>query len=419
MVIVEYIVMSEQNSLFFISENKKTALRVQTKIMLARETDEFVHSSYEGCFEDVKKQQPKIVLFDIEEHEEEFFEFLNKLRQTKSVRHIPVIPIFKNIDEEILCSAFEAGISDFLTIDSTDSEFTVRILLAMRKSEHASDIESKNSILSQLKILDKKTGIYAKNYTYTIIKAQSKKCIGTFAVIAPDVNTRNKLSPEHLATLIKNNIRISDFIGFSGDFKIYTWFPKTEPENVLSILNKIKKLLPAECKISAGVAKSGEIDFDRAEEAANKALSRALLRENSFVIAREKDELKEQFKENPDEYKNFKIFRQNFFKKLHKIVSPIFFRTQKIIEEKLFETEISQEISEEGCYFVLKNDICKSRFCITCPGYTRVNIDISHICSEEEYKDKISLNTDEITPEKISDILDNFVKTYQALLNNN
>ena len=140
-----------------------------------------------------------------------------------------------------------------------------------------------------------------------------------------------------------------------------------------------------------------------------------MLKENAFVIAREKDELKEQFRKNPDEYKNFKIFRQDFFKKLEKIVSPIFFRTQKIIEEKLFQTEITHEISEDGCFFILKNDSCNSTFRLTCPGYTRVNIDIAHFCEHEEYKDKISMNIDEVTPEKISALLDDFIKTFQHL----
>lgn len=410
--------MTERNSLFFISGSKKTALVVQTKIMLARETDEFVHADFQGCFDDVKKACPSVILFDVSGHEKEFFDFLNKYRQTPALQSIPIIPVFKEIDEDTLCTAFELGISDFLTLRASDSEFTVRILLAMRQKERESDFENKKNILSQLKILDKKTGIYAKNYTYTIIKAQSKKCTGSFAVIAPDVNTRNKLSPEHLASLIKNNIRISDFIGFSGDFKIYTWFPETEPENVLYILNKIKKLLPAECKISAGVAKTSETDFDRTEEAANKALSRALLKENSFVVARAKEEINDTSVKNPDDYKNFKMFRQDFYKKLEKMISPVFYQTQKIMEEKLFETKIVQEIKDDGCYFELKNEYCSSVFRITCPGYTRININTIHNCGENEYKDKVCMDIEEVNSQKISATLDDFIKTFQCLVNN-
>ena len=66
-------------------------------------------------------------------------------------------------------------------------------------------------ILSQLKILDKNNQVYTENYTYTILKEESKKDWGTFVVAAPDINIRSKISPENLMNTIKKQCALAIF----------------------------------------------------------------------------------------------------------------------------------------------------------------------------------------------------------------
>lgn len=414
--------MNAENTIFFISDNEKNAASVQSKIMLLRAVDDFVHIDYKNCFEKIKIVAPAVVFFEVKNKQNEFLSFMNKVNQTPSLKNVSIIALFEKIDEELLCSCFEAGISDFLTLNATDSEFTVRILWAIQKKNRTLDFNNKKNILSQLDILDDKTGIYTKNYTFTILKEESKKNSGSLAVIAADINTRNSFSIEQLALTVKKNIRSSDTIGFAGEFKLYVWFPETEEGKILAILEKIKKQLPHECTISAGIAKNHNEALELTEEKANNALSRALLKENSFAIASEKKEnivssvllSSSSVTEKSDgTYKNFKLFKQNFYKKFEKIISPIFYQTHKIIEEKFFETKVSHEIKENECYFHIKNEKCDSNFKINYPGYTKINIDISHNVDSEIFANKVSMELDEINGTKITKLLDEFVKDYQ------
>lgn len=404
--------MKSENTVFLISKSTNAAEIVQSKILLMRNIDDFVHVDYKNCFEEISKAHPCAIFFDVRDHEEEFYEFIKKIKQTPSLSTASVILLFNTVNEEVLCNAFEAGISDFLTLNSFDSEFTVRVLWAIQKKEHAQDFQNKKNILAQLNILDKKTDIYTKNYTYTILKEQSKKKSGTLAVIAPDVNTRSKLSPQLLASIVRKNVRITDTLGFSGDFKLYAWFSHANPQTVVDILEKIKKQLPPQCTISAGIAQS--TSFDIAEENANKALSDALLAENSSVVYKETK--KEEVQGEVVSYKNYKMFKQNFLKKFENIVSPIFYQTQKIIEEKLFETSVKQEINENESIFLLKHDDCESVFKITYPAYTKINIDLIHKTPSGVFENRVRFEIEELDPDRISALLDDFIKEFQKFI---
>ena len=120
--------MKPENSVFFISKSEKAAAFVREKLLFSRAADKFVHIGYENCYENVKLHTPQVIFYDIRFNQSEFFEFLKKVKATPSLDCSSVILIFEKVDEELLCSAFEAGITDFLTFSATDSEFTVRVL---------------------------------------------------------------------------------------------------------------------------------------------------------------------------------------------------------------------------------------------------------------------------------------------------
>ena len=153
------------------------------------------------------------------DNEEEFLNFVQKIRQNDNTKTCSIILLFEEFDENTLCSAYEKGITDFLTLDATETEFTIRTLWCLKKRENLYESQNKKDILSQLKILDKNNQVYTENYTYTILKEESKKDWGTFVVAAPDINIRSKISPENLMNTIKKTVRSCDILGYASDFK--------------------------------------------------------------------------------------------------------------------------------------------------------------------------------------------------------
>ena len=116
--------------------------------------------------------------------------------------------------------------------------------------------------------------------------------------------------------------------------------------------------------------------------------------------------------------KNFKLHKENFVKKLEAILSPLFYQTQKRNEEKLFETKITQSVNEEKSWFKLENENGKSSFEISCPGFTKINIQVIHDIKDSEMKaEKLYIERDELTEEKIDYLLNSFIKDFQNYTN--
>ena len=139
-----------------ITDSEETENEVKTKVLLLRNSDAFESIRHDYCFEKVKESNPSLVFYHYTDgNEEKLLNFLQKINQTKSLRATPVILLFEEFDVNILCSAFEKGITDFLTVDSTETEFTIRTLWCLKKREKIYESESSKDILSQLKIIDK------------------------------------------------------------------------------------------------------------------------------------------------------------------------------------------------------------------------------------------------------------------------
>lgn len=407
-----------QNIIVLITEDEKFAQKIQKKVLLLRDSDDFKVIGYQNCFEQIKAYAPVLIFYHLPEklsESEDFLNFVQKAKQTKSVACSSIILLYEDLDENYLCSAFEKGISDFLPYDATDSEFTIRTLWGLQKREILAQAEGKNDILSQLKIIDNANHVYTENYTYTILKEESKKNWGSFVVLAPDINIRSKISPQTLMNSIKKTVRACDILGYATDFKIYLWFRQTDKENVLHVLEKIKTSLTSDFTISAGYVETKSLAFDEAEELANKALSKALLKGNTFLYAKEPKKKEVNIEMN---IKNFKLHKENFVKRLEAILSPLFYQTQKRNEEKLFETKITQSVTEEKSTFTLENDKGKSTFNVSYPGFTKINIQIMHDIKDSELKaEKLFIDKDELSEEKVDYLLSSFIKDFQNYTN--
>ena len=257
--------MNTENNILLITDNSIVSDLIKNKLLLLRNIDKFSAAKYENAFSVIKKEKPCIVFYYIDKgkkRESEFLNFINKVSQNPDFSQCQIIPIFSKTNDELLCSAFEHGISDFLNIKSSDTEFTLRVLWALQKKELERNLETKKNILAQLNIVDKENDLYTKDYINKIIKTKSENGKGALAVVAPDVNTRSILSPAHLASIIKKNIRATDVIGFANDFKLYLWFEKTKAKDTTTIFSKIKNELPKNCTISAGIVELNNSSFE-------------------------------------------------------------------------------------------------------------------------------------------------------------
>lgn len=251
-----------KNNIVLITENFRLAQKIKSKLVLLRNNDGFDIVEPENCLAEIREKKPSVVFFHVSKfNEDEFFDFLQKIKQSEDLKNISIILLYDFFNEDILCSAFELGITDFISTKSTETELTVRTIWALQKQEKNSEIQYKSDLLKNLKILDKQNGVFTENYTAEKIKEEITKSNGSFVVIAPDINVRNKISPNLIMKTIKSLIRKSDIIGFASDFKFYLWLKNSNKNNVLNILNKIQKNLSLDFSISAGFMEAKTMIF--------------------------------------------------------------------------------------------------------------------------------------------------------------
>lgn len=413
-----------KNNIILITDNGNITKKLQDSVLLLRENDYFESVRTINCFENIKTKNPTVIFYHLSKtidefsttKEEDFFNFLSKIKQNKNLKDTSVILLYDNLNEETLCIAFEKGISDFISIHASDTEFTIRTLWCMQKKNILADNEKKTSILLQQNILDKNNEVFTEKYTHSILKEESLKNWGTFVVIAPDINIRSKISPHSLMATIKTIVRNNDILGFASDFKIYLWFRETKKEDVLKILEKIKTCLTKAFTISAGFIEIKNIEFDVAEEIANEALKKALLIGDTFICAKDTDKKFPEVENNP--VKNYKSFKEKNSKKLENLLSPLFYQIQRRIEEKIFETKIEQEVTKEKSLFILKNKYGKSSFIISYSGLTKAKIETVHEIKNKKHEKEISfIDLENITEKIIEKNMENFINKFKNYTN--
>ena len=168
--------------------------------------------------------------------------------------------------------------------------------------------------------------------------------------------------------------------------------------------------------ICAGYIDTKNLEFDKAEEYANKALSKALLKGNTFIHAQEQKKKEVNLEIN---IKNFKAQKENLSKQLESILSPLFYRTQKIYEEKLFQTKIIQNVANGKGLFKLENEKGQSTITVSYPGYTKINIEIIHNITGEDLKaEKLHVEAQELDEKKLEYLLNSFIKDFQNYTQN-
>ena len=233
--------------------------------------------------------------------------------------------------------------------------------------------------------------------------------------IAPDTEMKNRCSLDFLASILKQNLRDDDEIGFSTD-SVYVLLPNTNIQGALDVYNKIKKILKESCTISAGIMKlSSDISTVQFIKSVDFALSDALLLKNNAVVQESIADYNASnwLDKSNKKHKSFKLFKKSFMKKLETVIAPVFYQKQQIAEQRLFQAEIEQYTNEKNSRFSIKKGNIHSIFDITYPGAVKINIDIFKNINEDVAPIRKSYDLNDLTEKVLSNLLDKFIRDFQ------
>ena len=396
-----------------------------SKINLLRGSDQVQVYNQSDALNILRRSTPEMIVIYADIYTTRSFDLISDLRLMPTYANIPILLVCERIEQEFILSAFDEGISDYITLDSSEPEFLMRILWCLQKSTLVKKCADNTEQLINLDVIHKDTYFYQEEFVDKIFGASVKNFIeqrkvASFLIVTPDIDSKYKLSGALLGTILKKTLRSTDIVGVKDENKFYILLPNTKIEHVQGLHERLQDELTKEYTVSIGAAAVDETDFKQIEKSAKIALQDALKQGNELITYKSETAKSTGWLDSSDmsaPHKNFKLFKQSFTKKLNNVIAPIFYQIQKAYEENLFQTKINQVSSEGKSIFSLKSDMVESTLTITYPGFSKINIDMNHRHEAGEENNRITLNLSELDESKLTAILEKFIKEYRNLTN--
>ncbi len=407
---------NNKNNIIIVSDNSNILETLVSKVLLLRKNDCVIPLTYSEVLAKIETEKPVCVLLHECKSREITIQTITQIKELNP--EICVILLYEQNDADFILNAFDCGADDLCDVSSENYELVIRIIKAL-KTASVKKINSRNEdLLAKNAIIDELTGFYNYKYANDLYEAQLLKSIGQsgiFAVISPAEESKKNFSIEKLADAVKKSVRYEDIVSLGKGAKIYIMFPKSEVLGVEQVINKIKTNYGLNFNLKAGLFEYKDEDFKQIEKNALNALSEALFSDKNINILENKTETLDDWltEESGETPKNFKLFKQTFNKKLEKVIAPVFYRLQKIYEEKLFDTKINQYVNEEECVFHLKNENQDSRLKIVYPGFSKIMVYIIHEGFDSPENSEISLPLSKITQSELIKMVENFIKEFR------
>ena len=235
-----------------------------------------------------------------------------------------------------------------------------------------------------------------------------------FLAISSNETSKFLLNQTTLETVILSNIRKNDILINYAANKYFALLFDIDVESAKKLWSKICASIPE--PIYAGIVK---ITGKNRQQLINNAL-------NELHLEINKAKKIEKLSNNPiislsksnsekNSYTNFKMFRQNFCKKIEQVISPVFYQIQQKYANKLSSVNLQQGTGDGYGIFYIKGKNSNSCFKVSSAGFSKINIDITYQKDSENIDSKrITLEPEELESGLLEDLLEQFINEYKT-----
>ena len=394
------------NKIVLVSDDSDFFDYIRSKLEL-RKSDELFLFNFDSVPEKLHLLKTSVIIVNSENAEEKTLDLLNLFQGT------PIIVSSYNEDEVFRRKCFRAGMFDFMPLLTPDVEFRARLIPALsvasllEKNLQYRKFLVKNEIISQDSevfldygcILDKEL---------EEINAGLKKAV--LVAISPSDKTKFLLKPALIESVVLNNIRKNDILMNYAPNKYFLLLFDTDVKSTQKLMEKINYQLPE--KIYSGIC---SITNQKRQQLINEALNKLHqdinIGRNEVCIREKVDKLP---LTNNVSNMNFKMFKQEFGRKIEQVITPVFYQIQQKYLKQLIGVTLEQ-YSDNACgSFFIKGKNSSSSFRITSPGFSKINIDITFQRDATTVDAKrITLEPEELEAGLLEDLLEQFILEYK------
>ena len=411
--------MASDSNIILITNENNVAEVLKPRLVLLRGIDNISIARYEEAVDSIKKNSPDTVLVYCDKNKSEFLTLLKEIKSNEHLKTTTILLVTREYDQDFVLSAYDEGISDYFTIQADDAEILMRTIWCLKKNALVNKVAKQNKLLIDLNVVDEKTKFHSSKYAQTVfdneIKTLDARGIkAAMMLVTPRDDDKERLDENILSLAIKSSTRNSDIIAHGTCGKFYILLPKTSKNGALCVWDKIKDITGENANIKSAVIEVENLDFKAIQHRLLSMVSQGESLSDAISVEESDTQESDWLNDLNSKQKNFKLFKQAFTKKLEKVITPVFYQIQKIYEDKLFKTNIEQYSNSSESLFSLKRLKRTSELKITYPGFSKINIDIEHKGLDSAENKRISLDLTELTEEKLTDILEEFIKDFDT-----
>lgn len=403
------------NTVLLVTNKEDVVNTLSKNLVLLRASDAVQTCTYEDAPDVVYDKRPDIVIVHENEERSKTINIIKYLKEKRIFDNTNIILLVDSYDRDFILSAYDEGIDDYFTINSDPSEMLIRVINCIKKSEQNKSVKNLKYYLSSYGIISGQSGFYSAKFAQEIFELElinSNFTDGVFMIVTPDEEGKKVFSENKMTHAITESVRSCDVIAEASGSKYYLLL-NTDVNGALVILNKIKSLLPENLTVKAGIAEIRSRKFTEVEKHAVCALNEAFLNNTDYIVYLNHENVTENwFADEQNEEKSYKFFKGVFNKKLEKVIAPVFYRLQKIYEDRFVNTKIEQFTDEKQSVFRLITSRNESRLKIVYPGFSKVIVYIVHSGLDSPENREITLPINMITQKEISDIVEDFIKEF-------
>lgn len=408
----------KNKSIILISDNKKVETELAEKLLLLRNSDDIETLGFDAIQDLFKKYYTDVILLDSYGRETSIETQIRYIKEQD--RHVFLILLSKSSEPDFIAGMYDCGIDDYILPSSTPADILIKVVNAIKRAEERRIAYKNELLLKELDVISSESGFYTERCANELINQEFEALAdGVFMIVTYDELDRARFSLDALRSALSLSVRKSDTVVELKTSKFYILLPNTDINGGIAVFRKIKENLQEAFRLKAGIEKITSKDFRIIEQKASAALSEAMLSANDYCIYTEKEQALQEKDWNIEiepEKKDFKLFRQKFLKKTENVITPVFYRLQKVFEDELPDTKIEQSTDEFQCIFHLKSLKQTSRLTIVYAGLGKIVLYITHSGLDSPENREIVLPLKDLTEKSLSDIVCTFVEEYKSCI---
>lgn len=405
----------ERDKILIIANSINEAVQISLMLPLSRFDDKISTIICQEVESFESAIPPKLVLLSTTN--DNILETLRQIKASSVLRQSKILLLMEEQDNEILCSAYDIGIDNFMPVyDETTLFLTV---ISMLKS--GSDIsKSEKSALMRDVLIDNdfqdtflvwffdKTKATLHNYL------EERNFEYNIIMFSPVKEAKESVSKHIISATLTDSIRADDIPVYLSDLKFIILFKIVDEGRVRKFFEKLKNVFEAVCPISA-VASSIGNDINKTVNFLEKALDKNLKSGLEYeFLANTKDE--QTAEAEPNNENDYLKSKSRFWKHFSELVTPYFFRTKTVMESKFPDSEITDKVNEEETVFVIRQNNISGEIKITYPAYLRINASITFERNGESKTHKEFYETEDFSEQTLDELFSELFAGYEMLI---